>query len=204
LGRKWFVTTRRALGAVLVVLAAGLAVAATFMTFRYIEVDVGRGEPLRFEEDGWTVSRNDFPGGRTTPPPRFGLPILAGAVLLALGGALGAKVPFARYAALLGAGLLGGSGWMAQEYHDSKAAEFALQLQPDSPIQLFAGNGLLVLTVATGVGMVGAIVLQVFPLKEPQVEVEPPGDEAVIHQIEGNDEETPPYGFPVIVEEPKK
>ncbi|TWP52338.1 hypothetical protein FKR81_12320 [Lentzea tibetensis] len=196
-------TTRRALGAVLVVLAAALGVAATFLTFRYIEIDVGQGSPLRFEEDAWTVSRNDFPGGRTTPPPRFGLPILAGAVLLALGGLLSTRLPLARYGALIGAGLLFGAAWTAQEYHDSKVAEFAFQLQPDSPVQLHTGDGLLALIVATGLALVGAAAIQEYPPRQPKPE--PPADDVVIHQIEdeGSDEDTPPYGFPVVVEEPK-
>lgn len=193
-------TTRRALGAVLVVLAAGLAVAATFMTLQFFEIAPGISRIMRYEETAWEVSRNDFPGPWVAEPPRLGYPIITGAVLLAVGAVLNLRVPPARYAALIGAGLVAGGMWGAYEHHLATIARFAVL--GGEQVEILHGSGMLTLGIATAAGLLGAVAMQEFPqrVKPP----EPPAGDVVIHQLEDDDSETPPYGFPVVVEEPKK
>lgn len=196
------VTTRRALGAVLVFVAAGLAVAATFLTFQFMQVDLRPSGPMRYEETFWEIARNDFGGQWAQEPPRLGSLVVAAAALLVAGGLLSNRLPLARFGALVGAGLLVGGLWAGYEDYQNTIREY--EAIRSTEFELGLGSGMLALVIATAAGLVGAVAMQEFPPRAPEPESEPTGDAVVIHQADdADDTETPPYGFPVIVEGPK-
>jgi hypothetical protein len=188
------VTTRRVFGAVLVLVAAGLAVAATFLSAYSVQVEL-QGRTLRYEATSWVTERDDFRGALMLAPIEFGEPAVGAALVMALAAVLAFRVPAARVGSLLGAGLLTGVAWSAIVNVQGTIDELR-ELEAPVPFDVEQGDGVTLLVVAAGVGVVAAVLHQELPrrISEPAV------DGAVIHQIEADESETPPYGFPVIVE----
>ncbi|GAB2815472.1 hypothetical protein [Lentzea nigeriaca] len=188
-------TTRRAFGAILVFVAAGLAVAATFLSAYSVQVEV-QGRTLRYEATSWITERDDFRGALLLGPIEFGEPAVAAALVMALCAVLSFRVPAARVGSLLGAGVLVGVAWSAV-VGVRGTIEKLRELDAPVPFDVEQGDGVTMLIVAAGVGVVSAVLHQELPRR---VLSEPAADDVVIHQIEGDDSETPPYGFPVLVE----
>ena len=193
-------TTRRVLGAVLVFVAAGLAVAASFLAAYAVQVEL-QGRTLRFEATSWLVERDDFRGALLLGPIEYGEGAVGAALVMALSAVLAFRMPAARVGSLLGAGLLAGVAWSAVTSVQGIVKKVA-DLGAPVPFDVEQGEGITLLVVAAGVAVVSAVLHQ----ELPKWVVEPEGDGAVIHQVEADDSETPPYGFPVIVEpvEPKE
>ena len=193
-------TTRRVLGAVLVFVAAGLAVAATFSTAYSVRVVVN-GRTLRFEATSWVVERDDFREVLMLAPLEFGEPVVGAAVVMVLAAVLAFRVPALRVGSLLGAGLLVGAAWSAVVRVQGLVEELEGMRSP-VPIAVEQGDGVTMLVVAAGVGVISAVLHQELPRRVGGDDDVEGGDGVVIHQIDddGDDAETPPYGYPVIVE----
>jgi hypothetical protein len=196
------VTTRRVFGAVLVFVAAGLAVAATFLSAYSVQVEL-QGRTLRYEATSWVTERDDFRGALMLGPLGSGEPVVAAALVMALAAVVAFRVPAVRVGSLLGAGVLAGLAWSAV-IGVQRTIEKLRDLEVPVPFDVEQGDGVTMLIIAAGVGIVSAVLHQELPrrVREPVVDA----DGAVIHQIEGDESETPPYGIPVIVEpqEPKE
>lgn len=195
-------STRRIFGAVLVLVAAGLAVAATFLSAYAVEVTIN-GRTLRFEATSWVVEKDDFRGALLLGPIEFGEPALGAALVMALAAVLAFRVPAMRVGSLLGAGLLVGVAWSAVTSVHATVKKLE-ELGPPVPVNVEQGDGITLLIVAAGVAVVSAVLHQELPRRVRSGETT---GGVVIHQIddEPDDTETPPYGYPVIVEpkEPK-
>ncbi|WP_329789950.1 hypothetical protein V1227_38115 [Lentzea sp. DG1S-22] len=193
-------TTRRVLGAVLVFVAAGLAVAATFLTAYSVQVVVS-GRTLRFEATSWVVERDDFREVLMLAPLEFGEPVVGAALVMALAAVLAFRVPAFRVGSLLGAGLLAGAAWSAVGRVQGLVGELE-GIESPVPIAVEQGDGVTMLIVAAGVGVISAVLHQELPRRVGGDDDVEGGDGVVIHQIDddGDDAETPPYGYPVIVE----
>ncbi|GGU57459.1 hypothetical protein [Lentzea flava] len=190
-------TTRRAFGAILVFVAAGLAVAATFLSAYSVQVEL-QGRTFRYEATSWVTERDDFRGALLLGPIEYGEPAVGAALVMALCAGLAFRVPAARVGSLLGAGVLVGVAWSAVAGVRG-TIEKLRDLDAPVPFDVEQGDGVTMLIVAAGIGVVSAVLHQELPrrvVSEPVVDA----DGVVIHQIEGDDSETPPYGFPVIVE----
>jgi hypothetical protein len=197
------VTTRRVFGAVLVFVAAGLAVAATFLSAYSVQVEL-QGRTLRYEATSWVTERDDFRGALMLGPMESGEPVVVAALVMALAAVVAFRVPAVRVGSLLGAGLLAGVAWSAVIGVQGTIDKLR-DLEAPVPFDVEQGDGVTMLIIAAGVGIVSAVLHQELPrrvVSEPVVDA----DGAVIHQIEGDESETPPYGIPVIVEpqEPKE
>ncbi len=189
-------TTRRVLGAVLVLVAAALAATATFLSAYSVEATI-RGQTLSFEATAWTIDQDDFQGALQLGPIEFGEPAIGGAILMALAAVLAWRHPAARVGSLLGAGVLAGAAWSAVGTVQGTVKRLA-ELEAPVPLNVAQGDGVTLLIIAAGVAVVAAVLHQELP-RRVQTEPSEAGG-AVIHQIEGDDTETPPYGYPVIVE----
>ncbi|MET9633904.1 hypothetical protein ABZX92_41270 [Lentzea sp. NPDC006480] len=189
-------STRRVFGAVLVFVAAGLAVAATFLNAYAVQVDL-QGRTLRYEASAWVTERDDFRGALMLGPVEYGEPAVGAALVMALAAVLAFRIPAARVGSLLGAGLLTGVAWSAVSSVQGIIAKLK-ELEAPVPFDIEQGDGVTMLIVAAGVAVVSAVLHQELP-RPPK---EAAADGVVIHQIEADESETPPYGFPVIVEPP--
>ncbi len=193
-------STRRVFGAVLVFVAAGLAVAATFLTAYSVQTEL-QGRTLRFEATSWAVERDDFRGLLMFGVIKFGEPAVAAALVMALSAVLAFRIPAARVGSLLGAGLLVGVAWSAVGTLQAMVDQLR-ELNAPVRFDLEQGDGVTLLIVAAGIGVVSAVLHQELPRRvAPEAEAAEAGP-VVIHQIddEPDDTETPPYGYPVIVE----
>jgi hypothetical protein len=190
-------TTRRVLGAVLVVVAAGLAVAATFLSAYSVQIVLG-GRELRYEAGFWAVGRDDFRELLPLEPFELGEPAVGAALVMALAAVLAFRVPALRVGSLLGAGLLAGVAWAAVSRIQG-LLKLMGEFNARVPIEVEQGEGVTLLIVAAGVAVVAAVLHQELPRAD---QVEPSGDGVVVHQIDddADDTDTPPYGYPVIVE----
>jgi hypothetical protein len=189
------VSTRRVFGAVLVFVAAGLAVVASFLSAYTVQAE-WQGRTLRFESTSWVVEQDDFHGAFTLGPIEFGEPAVGAALVMALSAVLAFRVAAARVGSLLGAGLLAGVAWSAVSTVQGTVKQLA-QLEVPVPLDVEQGDGVTLLIVAAGVAVVSAVLHQELPRR---VEPEVTEGGAVIHQIEPDDSDTPAYGFPVVVE----
>ncbi|USX52006.1 hypothetical protein [Lentzea sp. HUAS12] len=190
-------TTRRVFGAVLVLVAAGLAVASTFLPAYSVQV-LANGRTLRFESTAWVVERDDFRDILLLQPLEFGEPAVGAALVMALAAVLAFRVPAMRVATLLGAGVLAGAVWSAVSQVRGVVDRLG-DLDARVPIEVEQGDGVILLIVAAGIGVVSAVLHQELPRADRSADT---GEGAVIHQIddEADDTDTPPYGYPVIVE----
>lgn len=190
-------TTRRVLGAVLVAVAAGLAVAATFLSAYSVRIVLG-GRELRYEATFWTVERGDFRELLPLEPFELGEPAVGAALVMALAAVLAFRIPAVRVGSLLGAGLLAGVAWAAVSRIQGLLKMMG-EFNSRVPIEVEQGEGVTLLIVAAGVAVVAAVLHQELPRAD---QAEPGGDGVVVHQIDddADDTDTPPYGYPVIVE----
>ncbi|WP_177229697.1 hypothetical protein [Lentzea albida] len=190
-------TTRRVFGAVLVLVAAGLAVASTFLPAYSVQV-LANGRTLRFESTAWVVERDDFRDILLLQALEFGEPAVGAALVMALAAVLAFRVPAMRVATLLGAGVLAGVVWSAVSQVRGVVDRLG-ELDARVPIEVEQGDGVTLLIVAAGIGVVSAVLHQELPRADRSADA---GEGAVIHQIddEADDTDTPPYGYPVIVE----
>ncbi|MDX8146613.1 hypothetical protein SK854_31180 [Lentzea sp. BCCO 10_0061] len=190
-------TTRRVFGAVLVVVAAGLGVTATFLSAYTVQV-VANGRTWRFEATSWVVERDDFRDLLLLEPLEFGEPAVAAALVMALAAVLAFRVPAVRVGSLLGAGVLTGVAWSAVARVQGVIDRLA-EVESPATIEVAQGDGVTMLIVAAGLAVVAAVLHQELPRAVPG---DTAGEGAVIHQIddEADDTDTPPYGYPVIVE----
>lgn len=179
--------------------AAGLAVAATFLSAYSVQVTVN-GRTLRFEATSWVVERDDFRGALMLEPLEYGEPAVGAALVMALAVILAFRVPAVRVGSLLGAGVLAGVAWSAVSRVQGLLKELA-ELESPVPIEVEQGDGVTMLIVAAGVAVVSAVLHQELP-RAVRAEVAEDDGGVVIHQIEdeADDTDTPPYGYPVIVE----
>lgn len=186
------VTTRRVVGAVLVFVAAGLGVAATFLDAYSVSARFG-ARTLRFETTAWEVTQDDLRAALLLGRLEFGEPAVVAGVVMSLAAGLAFRHPVARIGSLLGAGVLVGAAWSAVS-----TVQGVVERLSDSvvqvPLEVEQGDGVTLLVVAAGVAVVAAVLHQELPRRSEVV------GETVIHEIEPDDTETPPYGFPVIVE----
>lgn len=184
-------------GAVLVLVAAGLAVASTFLSAYSVQV-LANGRTLRFESTAWVVERDDFRDILLLQPLEFGEPAVGAALVMALAAVLAFRVPAMRVATLLGAGVLAGAVWSAVSQVRGVVDRLG-ELDARVPIEVEQGDGVTLLIVAAGIGVVSAVLHQELPRADRSADA---GEGAVIHQIddEADDTDTPPYGYPVIVE----
>ncbi|MFD4670989.1 hypothetical protein ACFWNN_14735 [Lentzea sp. NPDC058450] len=190
------VTTRRVFGAVLVCVAAGLAVVATFLNAYSVQFVVNR-RTLRFEATTWAVERDDFREFLLLKPLEYGEPVVGAAVVMLVSAVLAFRVPAMRVGTLLGAGLLVGAAWSAVVRVQGLIEELG-SLDSPVPIEVEQGDGVTMLIIAAGLAAVAAVLHQELPRPEPRPDT---GDGAVIHQADdADDTDTPPYGYPVIVE----
>lgn len=122
---------------------------------------------------------------------------MAAALVMALAVVIAFRVPAARVASLLGAGALAGVAWSAVEQMQG-LLEFAEREQYVLK-EVQQGEGVTLLVVAAGVAVVSAVLHQELPRA---VRAEPAEGGVMIHQLEdeADDTDTPPYGYPVIVE----
>ncbi|MET9229346.1 hypothetical protein [Lentzea sp. NPDC003310] len=191
-------TTRRVVAAVLVLVSAGLAVAATFLSAYSVQIEV-RNFTLRYEATSWVVGRNDFRELRLMLAPlEFGAPAVAAALVMALSAVLAFRVPALRVASLLGAGLLAGVAWSAVSRVRGLVDQLG-DLGLPVAVEVEQGEGVTLLIVAAGVAVVSAVLHQELPRPD---RAEVAADGVVIRQIddEPDDTDTPPYGYPVVVE----
>ncbi|WP_191300793.1 hypothetical protein [Lentzea cavernae] len=190
------VSTRRVFGAVLVFVAAGLAVAATFLSAYSVQVVVN-SRTLRYEASAWAVERNDFRDILLLRPLEFGEPAVGAALVMALAAVLAFRVPAMRVGSLLGAGVLLGAAWSAVSQVQG-VVEGLGEIDSPVPVAVEQGDGVTLLIVAAGVAVVSAVLHQ----ELPRAVASETGEGVVIHQIddEADDTDTPPYGYPVIVE----
>lgn len=184
-------------GAVLVVVAAGLGVTATFLSAYTVQV-VANGRTWRFEATSWVVERDDFRDLLLLEPLEFGEPAVAAALVMALAAVLAFRVPAVRVGSLLGAGVLTGVAWSAVARVQGVIDRLA-EVESPATIEVAQGDGVTMLIVAAGLAVVAAVLHQELPRAVPG---DTAGEGAVIHQIddEADDTDTPPYGYPVIVE----
>ncbi|HEX7305334.1 hypothetical protein [Lentzea sp.] len=191
-------TTRRVFGAVLVFVAAGLAVAATFLPAYAVQVPF-RNRTFRFESTLWAVERDDLGDALMLSPLELGTAVVVAALVMVLSAVLAFRVPAARVGSLLGAGLLAGVAWSAVSGVQTVVRRLRdTDVPVPVPFEVEQGAGITLLVVAAGVAVVSAVLHQELP-RGPEPE---PSDGVVIHQLEEppDDMETPPYGFPVVVE----
>ncbi len=190
-------TTRRVFGAVLVFVAAGLAVAATFLVAYSVET-VFAGRDLKFVATSWGVDRDDFQGALQLSSIRYGVPAVVAGALMAVSAVLAFRQPVARLGSLLGAGMLVGLAWLSLNAIQETVEQLG-EINVPVPLEVTRGDGVTLLIVAAGVGLVAALLHQELPW---QRRAEVAADGVVIHQIEDDidDTDTPPYGYPVIVE----
>ncbi|MFD5831135.1 hypothetical protein [Lentzea sp. NPDC060358] len=191
-------TTRRVFGAVLVFVSAGLAVAATFLSAYAVQVPF-RGRTLWFESTLWSVEQDDLGPVLALEPLELGTAVVGAAVVMSLSAVVAFRVPAARVGSLLGAGVLAGVAWSAVSGVQTTVRRLQeSDLPVPVPFQVGQGPGITLLVVAAGVGVVSAVLHQELP--RPQEAGARDG--VVIHQIddEPDDADTPPYGFPVVVE----
>ncbi|MFD4639326.1 hypothetical protein ACFWN2_18550 [Lentzea sp. NPDC058436] len=189
--------TRRVFGAVLVFVSAGLGVAATFLSAYSVQV-VTTSRTLRYESTTWVVGRNDFQDILLLQPLKFGEPAVGAALVMALAAVLAFRMPAFRVGSLLGAGVLVGAAWSAVAHVQEVVTQLGA-IESRVPIEVEQGDGVTLLIVAAGVAVVSAVLHQELPRAE-KVD-DGGGDGVVIHQIdEADDTDTPPYGYPVIVE----
>jgi len=183
-------------GAVLVFVAAGLAVAATFLSAYSVQVVVN-SRTLRYEASAWAVERNDFRDILLLRPLEFGEPAVGAALVMALAAVLAFRVPAMRVGSLLGAGVLVGAAWSAVSQVQGVVKGLG-ELDSPVPVAVEQGDGVTLLIVAAGVAVVSAVLHQ----ELPRAVASEAGEGVVIHQIddEADDTDTPPYGYPVIVE----
>ncbi|MEU4805908.1 hypothetical protein [Actinosynnema sp. NPDC023587] len=179
--------TRRVLGVAALLIAATLAIVGTFLPLYEQVFDFGETLPMKLEQSSWGVRREngqEVLGGKTL----FGVPMVVGALLVVLG-ALRAGARWGRLAALVGSVLLLGSTWAVAQL------VFALwSTKSDGAvlaIHVTIGLGIVVLSVASVVAVVGAFLVQEWPPRAPR----PEGP--VVYQLDGNDDDTPPFGIPV-------
>lgn len=177
--------------------AAGLAVAATFLVTYTVGTEVGNRE-LRFVATSWGTDRDDFGDLLQFSPIAYGVPTVTAGVLMAASAVLAFRQPVARLGSLVGAGMLVGLAWLSINTIQ-ETVERLEALQAPVRLEVTRGDGVTLLVVAAGVGMVAALLHQELPWqRRPGVAA----DGVVIHQLEGDgdDTDTPPYGFPVVVE----
>jgi hypothetical protein len=125
---------------------------------------------------------------------------VAAALLMALAAVLAFRMPAVRVGTLLGAGLLAGVAWSAVTTVQGTITKLRELEAPVSVVfDVEQGDGVTMLIVAAGVAVVSAVLHQELPRRVPSAAIATE-DGVVIHQIEGDDSETPPYGFPVLVE----
>ncbi|WP_439660523.1 hypothetical protein ACSHWB_02805 [Lentzea sp. HUAS TT2] len=192
------VTTRRVFGAVLVFVAAWLAVAATFLSSYSVRV-VLNGREFRYDATSWAVERDDFGEALMLEPLEFGEPAVGAALVMALAAVVAFRVPALRVASLLGAGLLAGVAWSAVVRMQGLVKRLG-ELEARVTFEVEQGDGVTLLIVAAGVAVVAAVLHQELPRR---VAGGGAGDDGVVvHAIEddADDTDTPPYGYPVIVE----
>lgn len=187
---------RRLLGAVLLVVSAAAAVIGTFLPLSVLEAGQFRGEDgLRLTTTAWEsrLDPADLTEVAFDATPQYGVPIAVAAVLLAVAAAL-VFLPehqrlVARYTALGAGGVLFGAVWAVW------ASVSASLHPPEGPardyFQESAGGGIWVLSAAVLVAVAGVVLVHA-----RRAEPRPRG--AVVHVLGGEDDDTPPFGIPVI------
>lgn len=188
---------RRLLGAALLVVAGGAAVAGTFRPLYSEGVLRGDSPPLA------SVTSWEFvftvPAGMEPPvlrSPQYGVPIVVSAVLLAIAAALvflpEAQRLAARYLAIAGTGLLVGAVWATGAVVVSAVGN-AVE-RDEAGFGARVDEGIVVLGASALVAVVGSVLLHA---RRP----EPRPDGPVVYRVDEDavdaDTDTPPFGFPV-------
>ncbi|GAA1304404.1 hypothetical protein [Saccharothrix xinjiangensis] len=187
---------RRLLGAALLVLAAAGAVVGTFLPLTVLESGFGRGdEALRITTTSWAARLDpaqvvDLDFGRT---PQYGVPIVVAGLLLAVAAAM-VFLPehqrgIARYTALGATGVLVGAVWAV--WSAVSAALRGSNGIEREYLRETAGAGIWLLSAAVLVAVAGLV------LVHARRSTPRPGG-AVVYAVGDADEDTPPFGIPVV------
>ncbi|ONI89066.1 hypothetical protein ALI22I_16210 [Saccharothrix sp. ALI-22-I] len=182
----------RLVGVVALVIGAALTLVGTFLPL-YTQVfefgGVMSGETVEMGQDSWGVLDSEPWREREA---RYGVPMVVAVVLIVLGAAFTGRM-WGRLAAISGAMLLTGSVWLVGQ---QLLALFALG-GPGITITTELGLGSFTLAAATLVVLVGALLVQDWPPRAPK----PDPGVAVVYRLDDDDTDTPPFGFPVVLEE---
>ncbi|MGW4116364.1 hypothetical protein ACWEFJ_36275 [Actinosynnema sp. NPDC004786] len=187
---------RRLLGAALLVVAGGVAVAGTFRPLYSQGVHRGDSPPM-VHVTSWEYVFT-LPVGMESPivrSPQYGVPIVVSAVLLAIAAALvflpEAQRLAARYLAIAGTGLLLGAVWATGAAVVSAVGN--AEAQDEAGLGVRADEGIAVLAGSVLVAVVGVVLLHA---RRPQ----PRPDGPVVYRVDDDavdaDTDTPPFGFP--------
>lgn len=194
--------SRRLLGALLL-LAAGIgAVVGTFLPL-YWQGGSSAPDAPRFSTTSWRVRYDNAPSGLDidlTQSPRFGVPIVTAAVLLAVAAALvflpEAQRLAARYLAIAATGLLAGAV-SATSAVATSVIDFGDEVA--GSVSVGIGEGLPLLGVSVAVAVVGVVLVHA-----RRAEPSPAGpvvyrvvDDTELDGIGADDTDTPPFGIPV-------
>ncbi|MBW4721167.1 hypothetical protein [Saccharothrix obliqua] len=182
-------TRSRLLGIAALLIAAPLAIVAAFLVLYTETYELRAGEGSRsYEYTSWVVTAVGSPEGTIVGGyPLVGVPVVVAASLLVLG-AVRAGALWARLTALGGAALLLGSAWTTGHHvlaafgDETPVANLDVELGPAMP--LFG--------VACVLALAGALLVQQWPARAAEPDV------AVVHRVDGADDDTPPFGIPVV------
>ncbi|MFD7659450.1 hypothetical protein ACFV4N_36195 [Actinosynnema sp. NPDC059797] len=188
--------SRRLLGAALLVLAAAGAVVGTFLPLSVLESGYDRaGAGLRITTTSWATRLEpsrvvDLDFGRT---PQYGVPIVVAGLLLAVAAAM-VFLPehqrdIARYTALGATGVLFGAVWAVWTAVSAALNESA-GIEREY-LRETAGGGIWLLSAAVLVAVAGLVLIHA--RRSP-----PRPQGAVVYAVGDADEDTPPFGIPVI------
>ncbi|MEV0679751.1 hypothetical protein AB0I60_24815 [Actinosynnema sp. NPDC050436] len=180
--------TRRVLGVVALLIAAPLVFAGTFLPLYDQVWDLGGPTPttMTITQTSWDVRTDngeEVMGRRAL----YGVPMVIGALLMVLG-ALRVGALWGRLTAFAGSLLLLGSTWAVAQ------SVFAMTLSEptrDLPLTATTGLGMVLLLVASVLAVAGGLAVQEWPPRAPR----PEGP--VVYQVDGDDDDTPPFGIPV-------
>ncbi|WP_433263102.1 hypothetical protein ACQPZF_31265 [Actinosynnema sp. CS-041913] len=177
--------TRRVAGVVALLLAAPLALVGTFLPLYEQSWEFPDSQRMAVAQTGWQVTSDGGDFGRDA---LFGLPMVVAALLLVLGAARVGRM-WGRLVAAGGAMLLLGGAWAVWQF--VLAIYLAEQDRGGLVIITTFGLALPLLGLACALAVGGALAVQDWPPRAPR----PAGP--VVYQVEGNDDDTPPFGIPL-------
>ncbi|MBB5959344.1 hypothetical protein FHS29_005964 [Saccharothrix tamanrassetensis] len=184
--------SRRVAGVVALVISAPLVLVATFLPLYEQRWEFTYGHTMTVVQTGWEVTSDSGDGdGLFGREALYGMPMVVAALLLVLG-AVRAGAMWGRLVAACGAMLLLGSAWTVGHF---VLATYLLE-QPGGGLVITTdfGLALAVLGLASVLAVGGALMVQDWPSRVPGTEA------PLVYRVEGDDDDTPPFGIPLPVE----